>query len=166
MLGQPVRYDGGHKRDLFLTEELGQLVEFVPVCPEVELGLGVPRETLQLEQRGDDIRMIGNDSGIDYTSAMCEYAERRLDSLEGAGLCGYIFKSNSPSCGLENLESFGGERERRRGLFAAALTRRWPLLPVIEEEGLKDSPARENFLERVFAYHRLLNGDGFSADVD
>ncbi len=166
LLGHQVRYDGGHKRDAFVTETLGRFVEFVAVCPEVELGLGVPRETLRLERRGDnirdelrdDIRMIGNRSGQDYTMAMREYAERRLDNLARAGLCGYILKQNSPSCGLEGVAIFGSPSAGRgRGLFAAALIRRLPLLPVEEESRLNDIPSRENFLERIFAYHRLRN---------
>jgi uncharacterized protein YbbK (DUF523 family)/uncharacterized protein YbgA (DUF1722 family) len=156
LLGHAVRYDGGHKRDAFVTETLGRFVEFVPVCPEIELGLGVPRETLRLERRGDDIRMIGNNSACDHTIAMREYAEQRLDTLASLELCGYVLKQNSPSCGLEGVAILGGGYPRRgRGLFAAALTRRWPLLPVEEESRLKDILSRENFLERIFAYHRL-----------
>jgi uncharacterized protein YbbK (DUF523 family)/uncharacterized protein YbgA (DUF1722 family) len=156
LLGHAVRYDGGHKRDAFVTETLERFVEIVPVCPEVELGLGVPRETLRLERRGDEIRMIGNNSACDHTIAMREYAEQRLDTLASLELCGYVLKQNSPSCGLEGVAILGGGYPRPgRGLFAAALTRRWPLLPVEEETRLTDIPSRENFLERIFAYHRL-----------
>jgi uncharacterized protein YbbK (DUF523 family)/uncharacterized protein YbgA (DUF1722 family) len=156
LLGHQVRHDGSHKRDTFMTETLRRFVEFVPVCPEVEVGLGVPRETLRLERRGGEIRMIGNNSGCDHTTAMRAYAESRLDTLARLDLCGYILKQNSPSCGLEDVNIFGAGRPRcGRGLFAAALTRRWPLLPVAEESRLNDIPSRENFLERVFAYFRL-----------
>src|SRR6516164_3860777 len=92
LLGHEVRYDGGHKRDAFLTETLGRFVEFVPVCPEVELGLGVPRESVRLERGRDEIRMIGNDSGSDYTVSMREYAEQRVDTIASLELCGYILK--------------------------------------------------------------------------
>ena len=156
LLGRQVRYDGSHRRNAFVTDVLGRFVEFVPVCPEVELGLGVPRETLRLERRGDDIRMVGNSSASDHTMAMREYAEHRLDELAPLELCGYIFKQNSPSCGLQDVMISGSDYPRReRGLFAAALLRRWPLLPVEEESSLDDLASRENFLERLFAYHRL-----------
>jgi len=155
LLGHEVRYDGGHKRDAFLTETLGRFVEFVPVCPEVELGLGVPRESVRLERGRDEIRMIGNDSGSDYTVSMREYAEQRVDTIASLELCGYILKHNSPSCGLESVTIFGEPNLSGRGLFAANLTRRLPLLPVAEETSLKDIPSREHFVERIFAYHRL-----------
>jgi uncharacterized protein YbbK (DUF523 family)/uncharacterized protein YbgA (DUF1722 family) len=155
LLGHEVRYDGGHKRDAFVAEMLARFVELVPVCPEVELGLGVPRETLRLEYRGNDIRIIGNSTATDHTIAMREYAERRLAALAELNLCGYILKQNSPSCGLKVPILGGGGPFQGRGLFAAALLRRWPLLPVEEETRLQDIPSRKNFLERVFARHRL-----------
>jgi uncharacterized protein YbbK (DUF523 family)/uncharacterized protein YbgA (DUF1722 family) len=154
LLGYQVRYDGSHKRHPFITETLARFIELVPVCPEAELGLGVPRETLRLERRGNDIRMIGNHSEQDHTLAMCEYARQRLDMLAHLQLCGYILKQGSPSCSLE-VTIFGDDHSPGRGLFAAALAGRWPLLPVVEETCFTDSANRAHFLERIFAYHRL-----------
>jgi uncharacterized protein YbgA (DUF1722 family)/uncharacterized protein YbbK (DUF523 family) len=164
LLGQEVRFDGGHKRDRFLTDVLGPHVEWVPICPEVEMGLGTPRETLRLVRVGGDaapLRMITTRTGIDHTDSMNRWARTRLDALEreAPDLCGYVLKKDSPSCGMERVKTFGGERgspERNgRGLFAAALIDRFPSLPVEEEGRLSDSRLRENFIERVFAYRRL-----------
>jgi uncharacterized protein YbbK (DUF523 family)/uncharacterized protein YbgA (DUF1722 family) len=154
LLGHQVRYDGGHKRDRFVTEALGRFVEFVPVCPEVELGLGVPREALELERRGADVQLIAFESRTDHTAVMRQYAERRLDALKAENLCGYVLKKNSPSCGMEGIPVAGQQRSGR-GLFADALIRRWPNLPVEEEGRLNDVRIRGNFIERVFAYCRL-----------
>ena len=103
LLGQKVRYDGGHKRDAFLVEVFGRYVEWVPVCPEVEMGLEVPRDTLRLEQQGDDIRLIMPKTGADYTERMRTFAAQRLDALARERLCGYILKKDSPSCGMERV---------------------------------------------------------------
>jgi uncharacterized protein YbgA (DUF1722 family)/uncharacterized protein YbbK (DUF523 family) len=158
LLGQEVRFDGGHKRDRFLTEVLGAVVEWVPVCPEVELGLGTPRETLRLVRSEKGVRMITTRTGIDHTDGMNAWADRRLDELAGEDLCGYVLKKDSPSCGMERVKVFGaaGMPERQgRGLFAAALLERFPCLPVEEEGRLSDPRLRENFIERTFAYRRL-----------
>jgi uncharacterized protein YbgA (DUF1722 family)/uncharacterized protein YbbK (DUF523 family) len=157
-LGVEVRFDGGHKHDRFLTDVLGPHVEFVSVCPEVEMGLGTPRETLRLVRQGDRLRMITTRTGIDHTDAMNAWAERRLDAIGREHLCGYVLKKDSPSCGMERVKTYGaGEMPRRdgRGLFAAALMHRFPLLPVEEEGRLTDPVLRENFIERVFAFRRL-----------
>ncbi len=158
LLGHQVRYDGGHKRDAFLVETLGPLVEWVPVCPEVELGLGAPRPTLRLERGGNDVRLIMPSTGGDYTARMRAYAERRVAKLAGDDLCGYVLKKDSPSCGMERVKVYGAGRmpaRSGRGLFADALLRRYPQLPVEEEGRLNDPHLRENFIERVFAYSRL-----------
>jgi uncharacterized protein YbgA (DUF1722 family)/uncharacterized protein YbbK (DUF523 family) len=163
LLGQEVRFDGGHKRDPFLTDTLGLQVDWVPVCPEVEMGLGTPRETLRLVRSGDaanPLRMVTTRTGIDHTDGMNKWSARRLDELarEEPDLCGYILKKDSPSCGMERVKTYsaGGMPERNgRGLFATALMRRFPLLPVEEEGRLNDPRLRENFIERVFAYRRL-----------
>ena len=158
LLGQEVRFDGGHKRDRFLTDVLGAVVEWVPVCPEVELGLGTPRETLRLVRSEKGVRMITTRTGIDHTDGMNAWADRRLDELAGEDLCGYVLKKDSPSCGMERVKVFGaaGMPERQgRGLFAAALLERFPYLPVEEEGRLSDPRLRENFIERTFAYRRL-----------
>jgi uncharacterized protein YbbK (DUF523 family)/uncharacterized protein YbgA (DUF1722 family) len=157
LLGHQVRYDGGHKRDAFLVESFGPYVEWVPVCPEVEMGLGVPRDTLRLERRGADVRLIMPKTGADYTESLRRFAADRLEALAQERLCGYILKSNSPSCGLERLPIYAGAgapMRHGRGLFAEALLQRFPHLPVEEEGRLHDPRWRENFVSRVFAYHR------------
>jgi uncharacterized protein YbgA (DUF1722 family)/uncharacterized protein YbbK (DUF523 family) len=158
LLGHAVRYDGGHKRNDFLVEVLGPLVEWVPVCPEVELGLGTPREPISLVQDNADVRLVATKTGTDHTAAMRAYARRRVAALARADLCGYVLKKGSPSCGMERVKVHGsGGMPRRdgRGLFAAALRDALPHLPVEEEGRLNDPRLRENFIERVFAYRRL-----------
>jgi uncharacterized protein YbgA (DUF1722 family)/uncharacterized protein YbbK (DUF523 family) len=159
LLGQKVRYDGGHKRDLFLTELFGKFVEWIPICPEIEVGMGVPRETVRLVGKLSHPRMIAEKSGTDWTEAMNRFAAKRLGDIAEKHLSGYVFKKNSPSCGMERVKVYNskGMAERQgRGLFAAALMSQWPLLPVEEEGRLNDLKLRENFIERVFAYHRWL----------
>lgn len=149
-----MRYDGGHKQDLYITETLGRFFEFVPVCPEVAIGLGVPRPPIHLVGNPRSPRAVGvHDPTLDVTDRLSTYGERQARKL--TGLSGYIFKSQSPSCGLAGVPVSGGARGRSgRGLYAAALLAQWPLLPVEEESGLGDPRRRENFLECVFAYHR------------
>ena len=159
LLGEQVRFDGGHKRDPFLVEILSPYVSWVRVCPEVEVGMGTPRETLRLE-RGDDgaIRMVTTRTGIDHTQAMSVWARKRLTELEREQLSGYVLKKDSPSCGMERVKVFGGSgmpQRTGRGIFADALLQRFPNLPVEEEGRLSDPRLRENFIERVFAYRRL-----------
>lgn len=158
LLGEEVRFDGGHKRDTFLTKVLGPHVEFVPVCPEVEMGLGTPRETLRLVREGGRVRMVTTRTGIDHTDGMNEWAEKRLAQLERGDLSGYVLKKDSPSCGMERVKTYGDGMPARdgRGIFADALLRHLPLLPVEEEGRLTDPTLRENFIERVFAYRRLV----------
>ena len=161
LLGTEVRFDGGHKRNDFLVDTLGSFVEFVPICPEVEVGLGVPRETLRLVRDSDaaDVtRLVTNKTGIDHTYKMNSYAERRVITLGREELSGYVLKKNSPSCGMERVRVYGTSGMPTRdgsGLFAAALIRRYPSLPIEEEGRLSDPHLRENFIERVFAYRRL-----------
>lgn len=158
LLGEPVRHDGGHKRDAFLADTLAGHVRFVPVCPEVELGLGTPREAIHLLRRGGDTRLVSVKSGRDHTDAMRAFARRRVEQLAALDLSGYVLKKNSPSCGMERvaLHLGDGRKERKaRGLFAAALMERLPLLPVEEEGRLQDAGLRENFIERVFGYRRV-----------
>jgi uncharacterized protein YbgA (DUF1722 family)/uncharacterized protein YbbK (DUF523 family) len=157
LVGQPVRFDGGHKRHEFVVDLLGSFVDYVPVCPEIELGLGAPRDTLRLIRRGQDVRMVMA-NGADYTDEMRAYARRRVEQLAGDDLDGYILKRDSPSCGMARVKVHGdaGPAERTgRGLFAHALLARLPLLPVEEEGRLSDPLLRENFIERLFAYRRL-----------
>jgi uncharacterized protein YbgA (DUF1722 family)/uncharacterized protein YbbK (DUF523 family) len=158
LLGEKVRYDGGHKRDNYLVETFGRYVEWVPVCPEVEMGLGTPRDTLRLVRIANDVHMIMPKTGVDHTDAMRAYAARRIRELAVEDLCGYILKKGSPSCGMERVRLFdahGVPAKSGRGLFAEALLRHFPHLPVEEEGRLSDPCLRENFIERVFAYARL-----------
>ena len=157
LLGQEVRFDGGHKRDPFLTDELGRHVEWVPVCPEVEVGMGTPREPLQLVRVAGTTRMMTTSSGIDYTDRMNEWARARVDLLARENLDGYVLKSKSPSCGVWNVKVAGadGSGGDGRGLFAAALLERLPPLPVEEEGRLANPAVRADFMDRVRAYKRL-----------
>jgi uncharacterized protein YbgA (DUF1722 family)/uncharacterized protein YbbK (DUF523 family) len=160
LLGEPVRFDGGHKRNDFITGVLGPYVSFVAVCPEVDIGLGTPRETIHLVQEIGGIRLKGTQSGIDHTESMWRYAANKARQLEKLDLSGYILKKDSPSCGMERVRVYGksGAPARSgRGPFAEALMARLPLLPVEEEGRLQDPRLRENFIERVFAYRRLRN---------
>lgn len=166
LLGQKVRFDGGHKRSEFLADMLARYVEWVPVCPEVELGLGTPRETLRLEEVEGRVRMLFTKSRADLSDRMRDYARDRLDQLADLGLSGYVLKKDSPSCGMERVrvhEPNGQVMRRGRGVFAAELMTRMPDLPVEEEGRLSDARLRENFIERVFAYTRLgqLFGEGW-----
>ncbi len=106
LLGEKVRYDGGHKRDVYLVEMFGRFVEWVPVCPEVEMGLGTPRETLRLVRIGENIRMVMPKAGVDHTDGMRNFARRRIREIEKEDLCGYILKKDSPSCGMERVRVF------------------------------------------------------------
>ena len=158
LLGEPVRFDGGHKRDPFLVDVLGRFVEWVPVCPELEMGLGAPRPSLRLVNAGAGPRLVAPDTGDDHTERMQRFAEQRLDELASADLCGYVLKRASPSCGMERVKVYddkGNLQQPGRGLFAAALLERFPELPVEEEGRLHDAQLRDHFLERVFALHRL-----------
>ena len=159
LLGDEVRFDGGHKRDAFLTQVLAPHVEFVRVCPEVEVGMGTPREAVRLVRGGDGrIRMVTVRTGVDHTDAMTAWSAGRLRELAGEDLSGYVLKKNSPSCGMVRVKIYGasaGSERGGRGLFAEALMTRFPHLPVEEEGRLSDPRLRENFIERVFAYHRL-----------
>jgi uncharacterized protein YbgA (DUF1722 family)/uncharacterized protein YbbK (DUF523 family) len=158
LLGEAVRYDGGHKRDRFLTEVLGEYVEWVPVCPEVEVGLGTPRPTIRLQSGGGKIvRLVMPSTGEDLSERMAAYSEGRVRELEDADLSGYVLKKDSPSCGMARVkveDDNGAPVRRGIGLFAAALLRLLPHLPVEEEGRLNDPRLRENFISRVYAYRR------------
>jgi uncharacterized protein YbbK (DUF523 family) len=165
LLGQEVRYDGGHKRDRWLTEVLGPLVEWVPVCPEVEIGMGVPRETVRLVRISENgaVRMMTTVTGVDHTDTMERWASVRLDELAREELSGYILKKDSPSCGMEGVKIYDAgatPHETGRGLFADALMRRFPSLPVEDERRLADPGIRERFLARVFAYQQRIDQTG------
>jgi uncharacterized protein YbgA (DUF1722 family)/uncharacterized protein YbbK (DUF523 family) len=158
LLGTRVRYDGEHKLDRFIRDTVGQFVTFVAVCPEVDIGLGVPRETIRLVGQGSDPRLVGSTSGADHTTKMRRYAKRKAQELGRQEISGYILKKNSPSCGMERVKIYDGKGSPSRGgrgVFAGGLMDSQPLLPVEEEGRLNDPKLRENFFERVFAYRRM-----------
>lgn len=157
LLGEKVRFDGGHKHDRYITGTLGRFFTFVPVCPEVECGLSIPREAMRLVGSVDAPRLVTNKTGIDYTEQMRSWSQSRLKELAQEDLCGYIFKKDSPSSGLYRVRVYtaNGQPVRTgRGLFAAAFTQRFPQIPVEEEGRLHDPALRENFIERIFALKR------------
>ncbi len=157
LLGEKVRFDGGHKHNRYITQTLGQFFEFVPVCPESECGLGIPREAMRLVGVVDAPRLVTNKTRMDHTDQMLSWAEGRLDALEKEKLCGFIFKKDSPSSGLYRVKVYndkGQPMKTGRGMFAAAFTSRFPRIPVEEEGRLHDPVLRENFIEQVFALKR------------
>ncbi|HWR73313.1 MAG TPA: DUF523 domain-containing protein [Nitrospirota bacterium] len=152
LLGEKVRYDGGHKLDRFITETLGLQFELLPFCPEVECGLPVPREAMQLVGDSGSPRVITIETRIDRTEQVLRWVETGLYTIDEQHICGYVFKARSPSCGVcdaEIVAPSGGLTEKGPGLFARAVMQRFPLLPVIDEEGLAVPEARNGFLERV-----------------
>lgn len=162
LLGDRVRYDGGHKRDAYLVETLGAHVDWVPVCPEAELGLGVPRPPIRLEKHGDDVFLRVVDSGSDLTDRMARWAADRGAELGEQGLCGFVLKARSPSCGLDDApvtDRAGGEASTRSGAFANDLAIAWPSLPLASEATLADPPRRAAFLSRLFAHASLAAAD-------
>jgi uncharacterized protein YbgA (DUF1722 family)/uncharacterized protein YbbK (DUF523 family) len=156
LLGEQVRYDGGHKRDRYITDTLGRFFTFVPVCPEVGCGLPIPREAMHLEGDPAHPRLVTVRTRIDLTERMNDYCRRMVTELEQEDLCGFVFKKGSPSSGLFRVKVYdkGGSPRSGRGLFAAAVTEHFPLLPVEEEGRLCDPALRENFIERIFAFRR------------
>lgn len=171
LLGERVRYDGGHKLDYFLKNTLGNFVEWVPVCPEVESGLPVPREALRLVGSVDDPRLVTTRSGIDHTERIRQWATGRLRRIEREELCGFIFKSRSPSSGLRGVKVYplsGAPNRSGTGIFARAFMERFPLLPIEDDGRLHDPLLRENFVERVFVFRRgreLLKKGGMLRDL-
>jgi len=158
LLGREVRFDGGHKRDPFLTDTFGRFVEWVPVCPEVEAGFGTPRESMRLVRTDGRIRLLTNKTARDVTATLDDYVERRVAELAAAGLSGYVLKKDSPSCGMARVKVYDANdvpERTGRGRFAAALLDRLPDLPVEEEGRLSDARLRESFVDRVYACWRL-----------
>jgi len=158
LLGDEVRFDGGHKRDHFLTDVLGCYVEWVPVCPEVEAGLGIPREAMRLVGNPHRPRLMTITSKHDQTQAMESMLDERLDSLRTLDLSGFVFKRGSPSCGVERVRVYtaqGMPSHSGVGIFAKAFRDEFPLVPIEEEGRLCDPALRENFIERVFCYRRF-----------
>lgn len=154
LLGEPVRYDGGHKLDRYLRDTLGQFVEYIPVCPEVELGLTVPRESMRLITATNGERLVTTRSGVDYTDRMLAWSRKRVLEIEKEDLCGFIFKSASPSSGMERVKVYGPKGipiKHGVGLFAGAFMHHFPRIPVEDDGRLNDPDVRENFIERIFA---------------
>lgn len=158
LLGLEVRYDGGHKRDAFVADTLAEHFELVPVCPEVGIGLGTPREPIRLEGEVAAPRLVSLEGRVDLTARMQRWAARKTAGLVRQDPSGYVFKQDSPSCGLFRVRVYSGEGSPAyggRGAFARVLTAALPLLPVEEEGRLRDPRRRESFVERVFAYRRV-----------
>ncbi|MBW2065662.1 MAG: DUF523 and DUF1722 domain-containing protein [Deltaproteobacteria bacterium] len=170
LLGNRVRYDGAHAHDAYLTNTWGQYMEFVPICPEAEAGLGVPREPMYLVGDGGSLRLVTVKTGKDMTRKVEAWARKRVRDLELQDLWGFIFKSNSPSCGMERVKVYTGKssapQKRGAGLFARIFREHYPLVPCEEETGLHDPGSRENFIDRVFTLQRwrrcLAQGKGLS----
>ena len=157
LLGNEVRFDGGYKHDQYITGTLGNFFDFVPVCPEVECGMTIPREALRLTGDPEAPRLVTSKSRVDYTERMTAWARKRVEELESEKLCGFIFKSKSPTSGMERVKVYDNKNVPRSigmGLFARTFIGRFPLLPVEEEGRLHDLALRENFIESVFVYKR------------
>ena len=160
LLGDHVRYDGGHKRDSFLADIVGRYVEWVPICPEVEAGFGVPREAMRLIGSPQAPRLITVTTGIDHTQSMKQWCRRRIRELEELKLAGYVFKSRSPSCGISGVPLFSTQEMETQdgvGLFARAFMEHFPLMPVEDEDRLHDPQILKNFLERARDYRKSRN---------
>jgi len=158
LLGEKVRYDGGHKREGYLVETLGRYVEWVPVCPEVDCGLPTPREAMRLVGSPSAPRLVTSKGGVDHTDRMEQWARKKLEELEAANLCGYICKKDSPSSGMERVKVYrdsGIPAKVGAGVFTRAFMDRFPLIPVEEEGRLNDPVLREMFVERVFTLRRF-----------
>ncbi|WP_328592850.1 DUF523 and DUF1722 domain-containing protein [Oceanidesulfovibrio marinus] len=160
LLGENVRYDGGHQLDRFLRDTLGQFVEYVGVCPEVECGLPTPRDSLRLVGDPENPRLVTRKTGEDHTERMKAWAGPVLDELAAKNLCGFVFKSRSPSSGLHNIKVYNQETgqpisHKGRGIFAQAFVERFPLLPVEDDGRLNDALLREMFIEKIFLFQRL-----------
>lgn len=167
LLGEPVRYDGGHKLDRFLRDTVGPFVKWVPVCPEVECGLPVPREAMHLTGSPENPRLVKALSGADLTQQMQAWISRRIKELEDEQLCGFIFKTRSPSSGMRDIKIYNENTGRvghyGAGLFAGAFMSRFGLIPVEDECRLRDMSIRENFIERIFVmarWYSYINPDG------
>ena len=157
LLGQQVRYDGGHKHDRYITDILGEYLDFVPVCPEVEAGFPIPRETFRLVGDPENPRLVTTRGRVDHTERMNAWAEKRVRELEKEDLCGFIFKKDSPNSGLMRVKVYNDKSMAEKngvGLFARAFTRHFPLMPVEEEGRFNDAKLRETFIEQIFTLKR------------
>jgi uncharacterized protein YbbK (DUF523 family) len=157
LLGDAVRYDGGHKHDRYLAEVLSRVIEWVPVCPEVEAGLGTPREPMQLVGTVGRAKLLTLTTRQDRTNVLESFSHRRIFELKSMNLSGYVFKARSPSCGVEQVplyNRYGNVTPRGIGLFAQRFRYEFPLIPVTDEGHLADPISRQHFLEQVFGYSR------------
>ncbi|GJQ59413.1 MAG: DUF1722 domain-containing protein [Candidatus Scalindua sp. AMX11] len=157
LLGDKVRYDGNHRLDRFVTDTLGQYFEFIPVCPEIEFGLSIPREPMHLFGSPESPLLVTVKTGIDYTERMLKWGERKLYELEKENLCGFIFKCGSPSSGIRGVKvymSSGTVTKTGKGLFGGAFIKYFPLIPVEDDGRLHNPRFRENFIERIFVLKR------------
>jgi uncharacterized protein YbgA (DUF1722 family)/uncharacterized protein YbbK (DUF523 family) len=169
LAGERVRFDGGHKRDRYITDHLARHFDFRAVCPEMAIGLGAPRPPLRLVDDGAEVRALGvRDATLDVTAPLAAFGQHVAATAQD--LSGYLFKARSPSCGMERVKVYGENGHLRRGgrgIYADALMRALPLLPAEEEGRLQDPALRENFIARVYAYHRwqTLRAAGATADA-
>lgn len=157
LLGEKVRYDGGHKLEYFLTDTLGRYVEWTSVCPEVECGLPVPREAMRLVGDPDNPRLVTVQTGVDHSARIAAWAKKKFVALEREDICGFVFKSRSPSSGMRGVKIYteaGMPNATGSGLFAKAFMEKFPFIPVEDEARLHDPSLRENFIERIFVYRR------------
>jgi uncharacterized protein YbgA (DUF1722 family)/uncharacterized protein YbbK (DUF523 family) len=157
LLGDKVRWNAGHKLDKFITQTLGQFADFVPVCPEVEVGMGIPRESLRLVGDPDSPRLITYKTKIDHTDRMVSWATKKVRELEKENLSGFIFKSDSPSSGMIRVKVYndkGMPEKKGIGVFARIFMAHFPLIPVEDDGRLHDPMIRENFIERIFTFQR------------
>jgi uncharacterized protein YbbK (DUF523 family) len=158
LLGKKARYDGGHRHNRYITDILGKYFGWIPVCPEVECGLGIPREPMCLVGDPEKPRLVMISTGVDHTDEMMKWTENKLAALEKEDLCGFIFKSKSPSSairGVTILSPSGVECGTGAGIFGGAFVKHFSLIPVIDDEQLSDPVLRRDFLEKVFAFKRL-----------
>lgn len=168
LLGEEVRFDGGHKRDSYITGTLSKYFEFLPFCPEVAIGMSIPRPPIHLVKKEGEIKCVGiKDPVSDYTEKLRDYAEK--EKLQQTELCGYILKKDSPSCGMERVKIFSNNMPERKGtgIYAERMMSNHPLLPVEEEGRLGDPGLRENFIQRVYVLYRWkeLIANGISAEA-
>ncbi len=158
LLGEEVRYDGDHKKNEFLVQHLEPHVDWVPICPEVEMGMGIPREPIEIRQKDDGVRLVGRNSEKDWSATSLEKSEELCNLLKKERISGAIFKSKSPSCGLKQVPRFGEdgvELSSGAGLFSQYFRNTFPYLPIIQEDEVEADDLRQHWLMRVFAVHRL-----------
>ena len=168
LLGEAVRYDGQHKHDRYLTDVLGKYVDWISVCPEVGCGLSIPREAMHLSGTADSPRLVTVKTAIDHTDRMLKWCKKKLAELDKEELCGFVFKSKSPSSGMLRVKVFNAKGIPEKigtGIFAGEFIKHFPLLPVEEEGRLNDPGLRDRFIDHVAAYSRwqdYLKNDGSS----